>query len=97
MHPLVPSAVIPAVLLHQDKKWEMTFIGDHRTHKRFDPGWKTFINDNNLKTGDACVFELMECNTSNIKFRVQILRGDIPFTLLDRVNGETLATAIVID
>lgn len=97
MHPSVPSAVIPAVLVHQEKRWEMTFNGDHRTHKRFDIGWRTFVNDNNLKAGDACVFELMECNTSNIKFRVQILRGDIPSMLLDRANGETSDTAIVIE
>lgn len=97
MHPLVPSAVTPAVVVYQDKRWEMNFLGGSRAHKRLDTGWRTFVIDNNLKVGDACVLELMEWNTRNIEFRVQILRGDIPSVLLDRVSGETLDTAIRVE
>ena len=39
----------------------------------------------------------MKGDAGNIKIRVQILKGDIPSTLVDRVTGETLETTIVID
>ncbi|XP_059645529.1 B3 domain-containing protein Os04g0386900-like [Cornus florida] len=96
MHPVLPCATIPVVLSYRGKNWEMVYYGD-RSGKRFDSNWKTFIIDNDLKLGDACVFELMECNSKNVKFRVQILRGDFPSELLARVNGESSNTPIIID
>lgn len=53
----------------------MRYCGDSSL-KRLDHGWSKFAIDNNLKVGDGCVFELT--NTENIKFRVRILRGEIP-------------------
>ncbi|KAF8412792.1 hypothetical protein HHK36_000762 [Tetracentron sinense] len=96
MHPMLPSALVPVVLTCQNKNWEMLYYGD-RNFKRFDPSWRKFVSDNNLKIGDACVFELMECSSKIIKFRVQILNGEIPFEFLSRVNGETLDSPIVIE
>ncbi|KAK9273220.1 hypothetical protein L1049_018027 [Liquidambar formosana] len=87
IHSVLPSATIPVVLTYRDKNWEAVYHGEHRSHKRFNHSWKTFVNDNNLKTGDACVFELMECNSRNLKFRVQVLRGDIPSKLLDKLSS----------
>lgn len=45
--------------------------------------------DNHLKEGDACVFELTECNKTLVKIRVQILKGDFPSQLLNNVDGGT--------
>nr|POF13408.1 b3 domain-containing protein [Quercus suber] len=78
LHSIIPSLVVPTVLTYRGKNWEMSCNGTQRTHKKFDSGWRAFINDNNLKAGDACVFELIERSSKKLVFRVQILRGDIP-------------------
>ncbi|OVA02883.1 B3 DNA binding domain [Macleaya cordata] len=93
---LLPEKEIPVVITCRNKKWRMKYYGD-RTFKRFDPGWKKFANDNNLNVGDGCVFELTECSKECIKFRVQILDGNIPSEFLDRVDGETLNHPIMIE
>jgi hypothetical protein len=57
----------------------MIYNGQNRG-KLFDSnGWGNFVKDNNLKLGDACVFELMEHSKDKIVFEVQILRGNSPF------------------
>ncbi|GMP42158.1 hypothetical protein CsSME_00011985 [Camellia sinensis var. sinensis] len=95
--PVLPSSRIPVVLTYRGKNWEIILHGDS-SRKRFDPpSWRTFASDNDLKVGDACLFELVEFSSSNHKFRVQILRGDFPSVLLERVNGETPNTPIVVD
>ncbi|KAJ4952192.1 hypothetical protein NE237_029024 [Protea cynaroides] len=86
LHPLFPSVIVPVVLTFGNKEWKMNYIGDRRI-KRFDVGWRFFAVDNNLKIGDGCVFDLMENTSEIIKFRVQILRGDIPVEFLCRVSG----------
>lgn len=77
----------------------MSCNGTQRTHKKFDSGWRAFINDNNLKAGDACVFELIERSSKKLVFRVQILRGDIPPEFQGKVSseGESSNTPIVIE
>lgn len=45
-----------------------------------------FAHGNELKIGDACVFELMECNSTNVRFKVYILRGDFTPELLAKDN-----------
>ncbi|XP_057980819.1 B3 domain-containing protein Os04g0386900-like isoform X2 [Malania oleifera] len=97
MYPILPSFNVPVELIYRSKVWQMIYMGGNRTHKRFDSKWKVFVNDNNLRAGDACVFEIMECSDTNIKFKVQILRGDIPFNLVERKNGESLDSAVVIE
>uniref|UniRef100_A0A7C9D4I8 TF-B3 domain-containing protein n=1 Tax=Opuntia streptacantha TaxID=393608 RepID=A0A7C9D4I8_OPUST len=83
---MLPSDAVPVVLTHGSRMWDMTYNGNHPTHKRLDPRWRTFVADNKLQVGDACLFELMECG-STIKFKVQILRGNFPFELLLRQDG----------
>ena len=55
--------------------------------KRFDTNWRKFAVDNGLKIGDACVFELEECSGSKLVFRVQILDGEIPPELAQKIPG----------
>lgn len=96
MHRVLPHVVLPVVLNYCGKSWKMVYYGDN-AHKRFDPRWKYFVIDNNLKVGDACVFELTECSNSKLKFRVQILRGDFPSELLTKAKGVTSNAPINID
>lgn len=54
----------------------MTYNGSS-SFKRLDHGWRDFSIDNNLKAGDACVFQLIDTKDV-VQFKVQILRGDLP-------------------
>ncbi|KAI8545640.1 hypothetical protein RHMOL_Rhmol07G0055500 [Rhododendron molle] len=92
----LPSSSVPLILSCCGKNWDMVYLGE-RSQGKLNSGWKTFVHDNNLKVGDACVFELMESGSDVIRFRVQILRGDFPPELEERVNGETSNTPIVLD
>ena len=76
----------------------MSYNGASGRFKRFI-GWRAFIDDNNVKVGDACVFELMECCSTKLVFRVQILRGVFPAELLGKVSleGENSDAPIVIE
>lgn len=94
MHPLLPSQDTRAVLAYKDKTWDVMLF---TKGKRFDYSWRQFVDDNHLKTGDACVFELIECLSSKVTFKVQILRGDFPADLLAKVSGETAGAPIVIE
>ncbi|KAH7538385.1 B3 domain-containing transcription factor VRN1 [Ziziphus jujuba] len=46
------------------KQWQMrcTFRYSINSAKRMNHGWSAFKNDNNLKEGDVCVFELIKQN-----------------------------------
>ncbi|KAF9626356.1 hypothetical protein IFM89_032772 [Coptis chinensis] len=94
---VLPQAVVPVVLTCRNKIWKMNYLGEGSSHKRFDSGWKNFVVDNKLKVGDGCVFELTECTTDCIKFRVQFLDGELPPNFADRVDGKSSASPIVID
>ncbi|CAL5401454.1 unnamed protein product [Camellia sinensis] len=97
MHRLLPSIAVPVILTYRGNNWEMIYFGDHIS-KRFDTRWARFVKDNDLRIGDACVFEVTECSNTLVRFRVQILRGDFPPELLARVhNGQTSDAAIVIE
>lgn len=97
IHPVLPSYTIPAVLIYGGKEWNLNCYGTKGSCKRFDGSWRKFAEDNNLKVGDACVFELIEYSSKKLFFRVQILRGDIPPELLQKVVGETEDSPIVIE
>ncbi|GAU28936.1 hypothetical protein TSUD_59460 [Trifolium subterraneum] len=74
----LPSVAVPTILNCRGKSWEVIYNGQNRC-KQFDSrGWENFVKGNNLKLGDACVFELMEHGEKKIVFEVQILRGDFP-------------------
>ncbi|URD87805.1 B3 DNA binding domain [Musa troglodytarum] len=90
--PHLPNTCVPLTLHFKKKIWEMRYYGD-RAQRRFDSGWKHFANDNNLKIGDCCFFELMD--DKNFTFRVQLLRGDLPAECLN--NGLSSDRPILID
>lgn len=91
--------MIPVVLTYGGKNWDMLYEGRHRTVKRFDSGWKEFANDNDLKAGDACVFELIEVSHTKLLIRTRILRGEIPSEFLDKVRskGDSFDDPIIIE
>ncbi|XP_057497147.1 B3 domain-containing protein Os06g0112300-like isoform X3 [Actinidia eriantha] len=91
MYSLLPCSRVPVVLTYCGKKWEMVYYGDSNP-KRFDRNWKKFAIDTDLKLGDACVFEIVEFSSSNLKFRVQILRGEFPSQLMERVKDGAFVT-----
>ncbi|CAL9019892.1 unnamed protein product [Prunus brigantina] len=91
----LPSCTIPTVLAFRGKNWEMIYHGSSSC-KRLD-NWKAFAIDNNLKVGDACVFEQLECSSTRLVFRVQILRGDIPSEFLDELDGDNVDAPIVLE
>ncbi|KAF8028752.1 hypothetical protein BT93_E1417 [Corymbia citriodora subsp. variegata] len=94
MHTLLPSRDMQTVLAYKDKTWDVILLAKT---KRLDSSWRQFIDDNHLKAGDACVFELIECLSTKVTFKVQILRDDFPAELLAKVSGETAGAPIVID
>ncbi|KAM3323246.1 B3 domain-containing protein [Capsicum chacoense] len=78
---VLPSTGAPVVLTCGQKKWDM-FYGGVKSNNKFSNEWRKFADDNDLKEGDALVFELSECSARKIHFRVQILRGDFPAELI---------------
>ncbi|XP_044483280.1 B3 domain-containing protein Os04g0386900-like isoform X2 [Mangifera indica] len=62
---VVPSLEIPTLLIFKDNEWQMVYQGQSK-HKKFD-GWKSFAMDNKLEIGDACVFELLDYSTQEIR------------------------------
>ncbi|KAK9714053.1 hypothetical protein RND81_06G068300 [Saponaria officinalis] len=93
---ILPLKTISVILFHGGKSWETSYGGNHPTHKRFDPRWRVFVEENKLKIGDICVFELMKCEDTIIELKIQILRGDFPLVLLDKQDG-TPDNPVVID
>ncbi|KAL3832889.1 hypothetical protein ACJIZ3_007625 [Penstemon smallii] len=94
----LPRAKVPVVLRHGGKNWNSTYIGDS-TSQRFEHStWRNFVVDNGLKEGDALVFELKECSNTNIKFKVHILKCDLPPELLAKFKPRgTLDNPIPVD
>ncbi|KAK7251954.1 hypothetical protein RIF29_35583 [Crotalaria pallida] len=75
----LPSYEVPCVFNYRGKSWNIMYKGQCKGRKWFDSGgWKTFADDNCLKIGDACIFEVMDMSKEKIIFRLQILRGNIP-------------------
>lgn len=97
IYDFIPRKEISAVLMCNGKEWEMVCYGSQTKGKRLNTQWKHFVDDNVLKVGDACVFELMVCTTEQLKFRVQILRGDIPLALQARIRGASSDNPLVIE
>jgi len=82
---LLPEARVPAALLCRGRSWAASYCGDLKC-KKIDAGWRDFAVDNALRVGDACVFELItapaaagsSAASSEVVFRVQVLRGGLP-------------------
>ncbi|KAK6918079.1 B3 DNA binding domain [Dillenia turbinata] len=87
LFPFLSNATVPIVLTYQNKDWKVLYHGENLKNKRCDIGWRDFEIDNDLKIGDACVFELRECGDEKLKFRIQILRVDFPGELLAKNGG----------
>uniref|UniRef100_M1DR54 B3 domain-containing protein Os04g0386900 n=1 Tax=Solanum tuberosum TaxID=4113 RepID=M1DR54_SOLTU len=97
MNKELPSAGVPVVLTCGRKKWNLYYGGARSTYKFISTGWRKFVDGNNLKEGDGLVFELSECSTSKIEFRVQILRGDFPAELIpEDVEGTKSENPIIL-
>ncbi|XP_019070339.1 B3 domain-containing protein Os04g0386900-like [Solanum lycopersicum] len=92
----LPFDGAPAVLSYGGKKWNLIY-GGAKTKYKFSTGWKNFADDNNLKEGDGLVFELSECNSDKIEFKIQILREDFPAELVPDVEGMNTNNPIIID
>ena len=45
-------------LQRQGRKWEARYC-EYNGGKKLTIGWKQFVKDNKLKTGDICLFELL--------------------------------------
>ncbi|KAJ3672611.1 hypothetical protein LUZ60_007332 [Juncus effusus] len=88
---LLKNARIRVTLSIRNKTWEMNYTLDGKQNK-FDKGWKAFALDNKLKTGDGLVFELIDgtnlTDLTELKFRVQILRGDLPPEIAPRSSWQ---------
>ncbi|XP_042012912.1 B3 domain-containing protein Os06g0112300-like isoform X2 [Salvia splendens] len=86
----LPSVKVPLVLRHGDKQWQMMYLGND-SRPRFEcAGWKIFVNDNNLKEGDACIFEVMESSPQILKLDVVVIRNtmDLPPALLSKIQSK---------
>ncbi|CAI9103325.1 OLC1v1001790C1 [Oldenlandia corymbosa var. corymbosa] len=85
LHPYLPSKFAPATVTCRGKTWEMMFHGDS-TLKRLDrASWRKFVEENDLKMGDAVFWEVMEDNKEKANLKVQIIKGDCP--LESEANG----------
>ncbi|KAK1401395.1 B3 domain-containing protein [Heracleum sosnowskyi] len=83
----LPPFTGPLFLTYRGKKWKIPYTVDRKEGRRTTIKWRDFAIDNQLKEGDACVFELTECSNTGIKIRVQILKGDFPSQLLNSLDG----------
>ncbi|XP_051116975.1 B3 domain-containing protein REM16-like [Andrographis paniculata] len=73
----LPAANVPAALKYKRAKWDVLYLGSN-ANPRFNCKWKVFVNDNKLQANDVCVFELLESSSTGIKFKVHILRHELP-------------------
>ncbi|PWA92592.1 DNA-binding pseudobarrel domain-containing protein [Artemisia annua] len=99
LHENLPIDTVPAKIVYGGKAWHLDYFGTIGI-KRFDSeGWGRFVKENNLKFGDACVFELTEGSpeSSSIEFRVQFLKDNFPTELLEKAPGYLADNPISID
>ncbi|TVU13038.1 hypothetical protein EJB05_46712 [Eragrostis curvula] len=103
-HRHLPEARVPAVLLCRGQSWPTSYCGDLKV-KKLDAAWRGFAVDNQLRIGDAGVFELVDADPETegearssdkktVLFRVQVLRGDLPEELTSK--GATSDEPLVI-
>lgn len=62
-----------AKLMHSNKSWLVKLLRRGNILV-FSCGWRQFVEDNTLRVGDACSFELIHRN--DYTFNVVILRGN---------------------
>nr|XP_043630382.1 B3 domain-containing protein Os04g0386900-like [Erigeron canadensis] len=96
----LPATKVPAKIICRGKVWDLFYLGNQTTFKKFEKqSWGKFATDNDLAAGDACVFELTEgsCDSSNIEFKVQILKNNFPSELLGKAEGLTANNPISVE
>ncbi|PKA55716.1 B3 domain-containing protein [Apostasia shenzhenica] len=76
IHNFLPESPSVVVLCYQNQEWAVNFNVYANNRKAFVGGWRQFSVDNNLRIGDACVFELIDAK--ELRMRVQILNGQVP-------------------
>lgn len=69
---LVGTEKSSILLVYEGKTWPVTCIC-RKQRASFTSGWRKFADDNDLKAGDACVFEVSK--TTNVEWKVIIFRG----------------------
>ena len=62
-------------LRHLGEKWDCRFA-DTRGEKKLSSGWKKFVQDNDLKMGDICLFELLSNQKRTMEVYVIPLNDD---------------------
>ncbi|PKA60657.1 B3 domain-containing protein [Apostasia shenzhenica] len=85
----LPRTTVPIALACRGNTWKVKYSGSCLV-RRFESGWRRFVEDNNVRAGDGCVFEIMD--DQELKFEVQILDGQLPFHPAGR--GTTIDSAI---
>ncbi|KAK1422836.1 hypothetical protein QVD17_18125 [Tagetes erecta] len=85
----LPATKVLAQVIYREKAWNLLYIGDQATKCFGIASWRRFMTANNLKAGDACLFELMEVSSNRhiVKFKVQIFKDDFPLELLEKAEG----------
>ncbi|CAN6348276.1 unnamed protein product [Urochloa humidicola] len=56
----------------KDDTWEVVFQVKNRRYT-LGRGWRQFVDENKLKSGDICLFNLME-NSKKLTMNVHIIR-----------------------
>lgn len=60
------------LLQHRDETWKVRFCGNQESlsDRRFESGWQKFVEDNNLKMGDICLFERLSNQRCTLKVHI---------------------------
>lgn len=63
------------VILQLGKRlWQVKLLGSHNSScRRFSAGWSLFASENELQSGDVCIFELI--NREDIVFKVHVVKS----------------------
>ncbi|KAI3709819.1 hypothetical protein L2E82_39586 [Cichorium intybus] len=95
----LPTSTVPAKIVYRKKVWDLVYLGEQNKKRFGNEAWGKFVTDNNLVAGDACVFELMEgsSKSSIVKFKVQVLRSNLPSELLEKAEGFDMSNPIAIE
>ncbi|KAK2631949.1 hypothetical protein EUGRSUZ_L02216 [Eucalyptus grandis] len=77
-NPFFLTLMQPSLICHSLRFWLARYkfgIYGRKTQVKINSGWKLFVQDNNLKVGDICIFELLDSDL--IVLKVSIFRYSI--------------------
>ncbi|KAI3416588.1 uncharacterized protein J3R85_015293 [Psidium guajava] len=78
LNPFFLAFMQPYTIRHNLRFWSVRYafgIYSRKPQVKVSRGWKLFVQDNNLKVGDICIFELL--NLDLMVLRVSIFRYDM--------------------